>query len=182
VTESYVGITIRTEVLDQDGITVDMETLEKIAIEATACYYKSRHETCPEVRIERVFPVHLGIEEYGVKPQTDLRITISREPENYAPFNCWMEVDHPNSNEWVLMMDLAQKLSARFSDLTFNVGSSLFSHPDCAEDEKYTIQFKNGMLIDRLTRQEWVKRYLHKKLPRPGAEYSSLRGKYPHLR
>jgi hypothetical protein len=87
MSDNYIGLTIRTEVLDKDGVTVDIETLKKIALEAMKYYYKYTHRSCPEVKLQRLFPDNLGIEEYSVKPESDLRIRLSLEPENYAPFN-----------------------------------------------------------------------------------------------
>ena len=40
--DTYVGLTIRTEVIEEDGVTVDLETLKKIAVEAMKYYYKNQ--------------------------------------------------------------------------------------------------------------------------------------------
>ena len=160
MTDNYVGLTIRREVLNKDGVTVDIEALKKIAVETMKYYYKYTKKSCPEINIQRLLPDNLCIEEYNVEPEGDLRIKLSLESENYAPFNCWMEADHPNSKEWVLFIDLARYLSSKFPEFTFNVSSSFFRSSDCAEEEKYTNLFKDGVLVERLTRQEWVERYL----------------------
>ena len=163
MTDEYVGITVRSEVLEKDGITVDLETLKKIAVEAMGYYYQYLHKNCPEIKIEKLFSDNLGIEEYDVSPKSNLRIRLSLEPENYAPLNCWMEVDCPNSKEWALLMALGCHLSTQFPKLTFNISSSFFCKATCAESEKYTNLFKNGTLIRQLTRQEWVEGYLNTK-------------------
>ncbi len=158
--DNYVGVTIRTEVLEEDGLTVNIETLKKIAVEAMKYYYEYTHKKCPEISIQRLLPDNLCIEEYNVKPEGDLRIKLSLESENRAPFNCWMEADCPNSKGWFLIVDLARHLSSEFPDFTFNVSSSFFRKSDCAEEEKYTNLFKKGTLVGQLTRQEWVEKYL----------------------
>ena len=158
--DNYVGLTIRTEVLEEDGVTVDIDTLKKIAVEAMKYYYKYTRKKCPEINNQRLLPDNLCIEEYDVKPEGDLRIKLSLESENYAPFNCWMEADCPDSKEWLLLIDLARHLSGEFPNFTFNVSSSFFRKPNCAEEEKYTNLFKKGTQVGQLTRQEWVERYL----------------------
>lgn len=167
MTDNYVGLTIRAEVLEKDGATVDIEILKEIAVEAMKYYYQYTHRSCSEIIVERTLPDNLCIEEYSVQPEDDLRIKLSLEPENFAPFNCWMEVDRPNSKEWDLLVNLAGHLSGKFPELTFNVGSSFFGDPNCAEEEKYTNLFKNRNLIEQLTRQEWVEKYLSTKYVNP---------------
>ncbi len=39
MTDNYVGLTIRTEVLRKDGVTVDIENLREIAVEAMKYYH-----------------------------------------------------------------------------------------------------------------------------------------------
>ena len=101
MTDNYIGLTIRREVLEKDDVTVDIKTLTEIAVEAMKYYHKYTRKICPEIKIQKLFSDRLGIEEYKVKPESDLKISLSLEPENYAPFNCWMEVSCPNSKEWV---------------------------------------------------------------------------------
>ena len=160
MTNTYVGLTIRTEVLKEDDVTVGIEILKKIATEAMKYYYQCTQTICPEINIQKSLPDHLGIEEYNIKPENDLKIRLSLEPENYAPFNCWMEVNQPNSKEWDLLIDLAHHISSKFPELTFNVNSNYSGDSNCAANEKYTNLFKNGLLTGQLTRQEWVEKYL----------------------
>lgn len=162
----YVGLTIRKEVLDKDGISLDLDTLKTIAVEAMEHYLELMKQTCPEITIRSAYTERLGIQEYRVEPETNLKIRLSLEPENYAPFNSWIEVNAPNSKEWALLSKLARHLSRRFPKLTFNVASSFFAHPGRAEDEKYTLLFKNGRLKKKLTRQEWAETYLGTRFPR----------------
>ncbi|MBI4187086.1 MAG: hypothetical protein HY530_06255 [Chloroflexi bacterium] len=159
--DNYVGLTIRTEVLEKDGVAIDLETLEKVAMEAMQYYYQRNGErTCPEIKVRKMFPEAPWVEEYCVTPEAALKIKLSTEPENYAPFNCWMEAGQAGSREWGLLIDLAGHLSRKFPELTFTVSSTLFCAPDCPEDEKYTNLFKNGVLLEKLTRQQWAERYL----------------------
>jgi hypothetical protein len=58
------------------------------------------------------------------------------------------------------LIDLAYYISSKFPELTFNVSSDFSRNPNCAEEEKYTSLFRNGILIRQLTRQEWIENYL----------------------
>ncbi|MBI4285107.1 MAG: hypothetical protein HY670_04295 [Chloroflexi bacterium] len=160
MSDTYVGLTIRKEVLRKDSVNIDLETLKEVALEAMQYYCQHAGQDCPDVEIQRTLPERLGIEEYRVNPDLPFKVRLSLEAENYAPFNSWMEVDEPDSREWAFITDLAIHLSGKFPELTFNANSSFFHTPNCDEGEKYTSLFKNGALLARLTRQEWVEKYL----------------------
>ena len=159
--DNYIGVTIRKEVLTKDGLAINLKALKSIAIEAMHYYHKSLQKVCPDIVFEELLPGNMMIQEYNVRPTTGLRIKLSLDTENYAPFNCWMEVSCPNSKEWGLLNDLTRYLSTTFPTLTFNLDSSFSLSPHCTESEKYTNLFKNGVITQRLTRQQWAKTYLH---------------------
>ena len=161
--DNYIGVTIRKEVLTKDGLAINLKTLKSIAIEAMQFFHNSMQKVCTDIVFEKLLPGNVMIQEYYVRPTTDLRIKLSLDTENYAPFNSWIEVDSPNSKKWLLMNDLAYHLSVKFPTITFNVNSSFCFDLSCAEDEKYTIMLKNGKIVARLTRKEWAETYLHLK-------------------
>lgn len=160
MSENYVGITIRSEVLAADSIAIDLETLKKIAVAATKCYSQQSGEQTGFPTLEKRLPFRPDFQEYRLKTETDLRINISLSTENFAPFNCWMEVASPNSKKWSLIKDIAYNLSSKFPTISFNVNSSFCFDSNCAEDEKYTLRFKNGVIVERLTRKQWIETYL----------------------
>jgi hypothetical protein len=162
--DTYIGLTLRREIIEKDGLSIDLEALGKMAVEAIQ--YRHRHEgkISRHIFIERVLPSDLEVEEYIVRSETDLRIKLSMEPENYAPFNCWVEVSGPGSNEWTLLCDLASHLSTSFTDFTFIVNSSFCFVPNCPKDERFLNLFRNGDLFARLTHHEWIRSFLNTKL------------------
>ena len=113
--DKYVGLTIRTEVLKMNKISLDMNLLKKIAIKSVRYFHDYKKIICPEIFFERPMSGVLGGDEYNIKPESELKIKLSLEPMNYAPFNCWMEIDRPNLKEWRLLSDLAGYLSRKFT-------------------------------------------------------------------
>lgn len=109
--------------------------------------------------------------EYVVEPETDLKMKISLESVNNAPFNAWIKIPTriANFSSWNFMLHLAKHLSNRFPKITFVVASgrapSPFTakqpyYPPCPEDEKYIYLYKGGRVMEKLTWMEWARKYL----------------------
>ncbi len=178
--DKYVGLTIRTEVLQKNKISLDMKVLKEIAFKSVRYFHDYKEIPCPEIVFERSLSGSLGGDIYNVKPESGLRIRLSLEPNNHAPFNCWMEARGPNSEEWAFLIDLAFYLSSQFSELIFNTNSIFFNDPDCDQKEEYTNLFKDGRLLEQLSRIDWIRKYLGVNLPYHKTDHSPIK-KYAHL-